>query len=304
MLDTGKYYPPKRIDDPAFADDPVGELTAIYNHRCGFMDDPMLCAKNLAYAARQHGAEFRFRSEVVAIDRTPGGEAVAGVTLAYGRSILAPVVVNVGGPHSGIINRLAGVTDDMTIGHRPLRQEVFAAAVPVGLRLEDGAPFVSDLDVGQYFRPQPGGTMLIGGAEPDCDELHWVDDPDTNSEFPTVEVLETYMMRFARRVPEFGVPSQPTGLAALYDASDDWVPIYDRSSLHGYFMACGIERQPVQERADRRPVHARHHRSHDERPRPRRRPAPVPRRPHRRADRPRRLLPQAPTAHTSGTVMG
>lgn len=237
LLDCGKYYPPKRIDDPAFADDAVGELTAIYNAGCGFMDDPMLSAKNLAYAARQHGVEFRFRSEVVSIDRTPDGDAVAGITLASGEKIAAPIVVNVGGPHSGIINRLAGAADDMTIGHRPLRQEVFAAPVPVGLRLEDGAPFVSDLDVGQYFRPQPGGMMMIGGAEPECDELHWVDDPDTNSEFPTVEVWETCMMRFARRVPEFGVPSQPTGLAALYDASDDWVPIYDRSSLHGFFMA-------------------------------------------------------------------
>lgn len=239
LLDVGKYHPPKRIDDPAFADDPVGELTAIYNKKCGFMDDPALSAKNLAYAARLHGAEFRFRAEVVSIDRTADGSAVAGVTLASGDVIEAPVVVNVGGPHSGIINRMAGVTGDMTITHRPLRQEVFAAPVPVGMRLEDGAPFVSDLDVGQYFRPQPGGMMLIGGAEPECDELHWVDDPDTNSEFPTVEVWETYMMRFARRVPEFGVPSQPTGLAALYDASEDWVPIYDRSSLHGFFMACG-----------------------------------------------------------------
>jgi glycine/D-amino acid oxidase-like deaminating enzyme len=239
QLDTGKYYPPKRIDDPAFADDAVGELTAIYNAQCGFMDDPMLAAKNLAHAARRHGAEFRFRSEVVSIDRTDDGDAVAGVTLADGSRIEAPVVVNVGGPHSGIINRMAGVTGDMTIGHRPLRQEVFAAPVPVGLRLEDGAPFVSDLDVGQYFRPQPGGMMLIGGAEPECDELHWVDDPDTNSEFPTVEVWETYMMRFARRVPDFGIPNSPTGLAALYDASDDWVPIYDRSNLHGFFMACG-----------------------------------------------------------------
>ncbi len=239
LLDTGKYHPPKRIDDPAFADDPVGELTAIYNTRCGFMDDPALSAKNLAHAARLHGADFRFRAEVVSIDRTADGSAVAGVTLASGDVIEAPVVVNVGGPHSGIINRMAGVTDDMTITHRPLRQEVFAAPVPVGMRLEDGAPFVSDLDVGQYFRPQPGGMMLIGGAEPECDELHWVDDPDTNSEFPTVEVWETYMMRFARRVPEFGVPSQPTGLAALYDASEDWVPIYDRSQLHGFFMACG-----------------------------------------------------------------
>ena len=47
------------------------------------------------------------------------------------------------------------------------------------------------------------------------------------------------MLRFARRVPEFGMPSQPVGLAALYDTTDDWVPIYDKSSLHGYFMACG-----------------------------------------------------------------
>ena len=239
MFDTGKYHPPKRIDDPAFADDATGELTAIYNKKCGFMDDPALSAKNLAFAARQHGAAFRFRAEVVSIDRTADGAAAAGVTLASGESIGAPVVINVGGPHSGIINRLAGVTDDMTISHRPLRQEVFAAPVPPGMRLEDGIPFVSDLDVGQYFRPQPGGIMMIGGAEPECDDLHWVDDPDTNSEFPTVEVWETYMMRFARRVPEFGVPNQPTGLAALYDASEDWVPIYDRSSLHGYFMACG-----------------------------------------------------------------
>lgn len=46
------------------------------------------------------------------------------------------------------------------------------------------------------------------------------------------------MMRLARRVPEFGVPHRPTGLAALYDVADDWVPIYDRSDLPGYFMAC------------------------------------------------------------------
>ena len=47
------------------------------------------------------------------------------------------------------------------------------------------------------------------------------------------------MLRLARRLPEFGVPPKPVGLAALYDASDDWVPIYDRSSLDGFYMACG-----------------------------------------------------------------
>lgn len=241
-LDAGSYYPPKRIDDPAFADDAVGELSALFNPNSGFIDDPMLAAKNLAHAARHHGADFRFRAEVVSIDRASGdrpGASVTGVTLASGESMSAPVVVNVGGPHSNLINRMAGVTDDMKIGHRALRQEVFAAPAPAGATLDDGAPLVADLDVGQYFRPQPGGQLLIGGTEPECDELHWVDDPDSNSEFPTVEVWETAMMRIARRLPEFGVPGRPTGLASLYDASDDWVPIYDRSSLHGYFMACG-----------------------------------------------------------------
>lgn len=238
-LDTGKYYPPKRIDDPAFADDATGRLSAIYQADSGFIDDPMLAARNLAFAARRHGAEFSFRSEVISIDRAVGGDAVAGVTLADGSRIVAPVVINVGGPHASIINRIAGVTDDMTISHRALRQEVFTAPAPAGASLADGAPLVADLDVGQYFRPQPGGTLLVGGTEPECDTLHWVDDPDASSPHTTVEVWETTMMRIARRLPEFGMPTQPSGIAALYDASDDWVPIYDRSNLHGYFMACG-----------------------------------------------------------------
>ena len=32
-LDVGRYYPPKRVDDPAFADDATAELTAFYNAR-------------------------------------------------------------------------------------------------------------------------------------------------------------------------------------------------------------------------------------------------------------------------------
>jgi sarcosine oxidase subunit beta len=236
-LDTGKYYPPKSTDHPAFGDDATEQLSAIYSHMSGFIDDPTLAARNLAFAARHHGAEFRFRTKVVSIDRTDG--AVTGVRLDDGSAVAAPVVVNVAGPHSSIVNRLAGVTGDMNIEHRALRQEVFTAPAPAGATLDDGAPLVADLDIGQYFRPQPGGTLLVGGTEPECDELHWVDDPDANSEHPTVEVWETSMMRLARRIPDFGMPSRPSGIAALYDASDDWVPIYDRSSLHGFFMACG-----------------------------------------------------------------
>jgi sarcosine oxidase subunit beta len=236
-LDIGRYYPPKRIDDPAFADDADGELTAFYQPDSGYIDDPLLAAHNVYVAARHHGAEFRFRRAVVAIDQHGG--RVSGVTLDGGERLTAPVVVNVGGPHSAMINRMAGVESDMRIGHRPLRQEVFAVPAPKGFALDEGGPVVADLDLGQYFRPQAGGTLLLGGTEPECDVLEWVEDPDHFDEHPTVECWETYMLRLARRLPELGVPISPTGLAALYDASDDWVPIYDRSSLPGFYMACG-----------------------------------------------------------------
>lgn len=236
-LDVGRFFPPKLAADPEFAAPANGALGGLLSPSAGFVDDPRLAAANLADAARRHGARFRFGAEVAAIDRHDG--RVTGVTLAAGEGIAADVVVNAAGPHSAGVNRLAGVTDDMTISHRALRQEVFTVPAPAGTRLEEGGPFVADLDLGQYFRPQPGGTILIGGTEAECDGLHWVDDPDASSDHPTVEVWETAMWRFARRVPSFGVPHAPVGLAALYDVTDDWVPLYDRSSLEGFFMACG-----------------------------------------------------------------
>jgi glycine/D-amino acid oxidase-like deaminating enzyme len=235
-LDPGSFFPPRPVDDPTFGDDATGPLTAFLEHTSGYIDDPMLAAHNLAHAAGHHGARFHFGQTVIGVRRVGG--RVAGVELAGGGSIVAPVVVNVGGPHSARLNELAGVTADMRIGHRPLRQEAFVVPAPPGLRLEDGAPFVADLDVGQYFRPQAGGTLLVGGTEAECDELEWITDPDRFDEVPSVRGWERSMLRLARRVPSFGVPARPVGLAALYDVADDWVPIYDRSALDGWFMAC------------------------------------------------------------------
>ena len=290
-LDVGQYWPPKRIDDPAFSEDAASELTAFYEDVSGYIDDPMLAAHNLAHAARHHGAEFRFRRTVTGIGRTGG--RVSGVDLDGGETLAAPVVINVAGPHSHVVNEMAGVTGDMKIGHRPLRQEVYAVPAPEGFRLDDGGPVVADLDIGQYFRPQAGGTLLVGGTEPECDELEWVDDPDDFGEQPTVERWETSMFRLARRLPTFGVPSRPVGLAALYDASDDWVPIYDRSSLDGFFMACGTSGNQFKNAPLAGPVHPRPRRRRRGRDRPRRRAGAVHRPDDRPDDQPRRLLPPA-----------
>jgi len=122
---------------------------------------------------------------------------------------------------------------------RPLRQEVHVVPAPPGFSVDEPSPFVSDGDLGIYFRPAPGGLVLLGGMEPECDPLEWVDDPDAFDANPTARVYETYTTRLARRMPELRVPSRPSGIAGLYDVTGDWIPIYDRTSLDGYYVAIG-----------------------------------------------------------------
>jgi sarcosine oxidase subunit beta len=236
-LDIGDYWPPRRVDDPSFAAEAHGELGGYYTPTAGFIDDPMLAANNFMNAAQRNGATLRLNSRVCEIHQRGG--RVVGVALTSGERIDADVVVNVAGPASSAVNRLAGVADEMRIGHRPLRQEVSVAKSPPGFGLDDGGTIVTDMNIGTYFRPHCACTLLVGGTEAECDELQWVEDPWTYNELPTVEGFETNMWRAARRLPSLGIPNRPVGLAALYDASDDWVPIYDCSGLEGYYMACG-----------------------------------------------------------------
>jgi len=236
-FETGKFYPPKSIEDPAFADDPYDQLWALFDPLSGFMDDPMLAAHNMAHAAKAHGAEFRFHTEVVEVLQD-GGRA-SGVVLKNGERIESQYVINAAGPHAAKVNKMAGVFDEMKVKHQPLRQEVFSPPAPKGFRLEDDAPIVADLDLGQYFRPHMGDLLNVGTTEPACDPLHFIDDADNWNDNTTPEFAERVMLRLARRLPDFGIPLKTLGIGALYDVSDDWIPIYDKSSLPGFFMACG-----------------------------------------------------------------
>ena len=239
-LDTGSYFPPTAVSDPSFGHPATGSLSAVFDPNAGYIDDPLRATGNIAHAARRYGAEFVFHRRAVSIELEgqPHRPTIRRVHLDDGSAVTSPVVVNAAGPHSAEVNRLVDVQREMNIGHWPLRQEVFVAPSPGSFSLVAGAPIVVDLDLGQYFRPQPGGTLLAGGTEAACDPLEWIDDADRFNEHPTVERFETSMLRVAKRMPEFGVPNSPVGLAALYDVSDDWLPIYDRSCLNGWFMAC------------------------------------------------------------------
>jgi sarcosine oxidase subunit beta len=237
LLDPGRYHPPKRIDDEAFWADATGEVTGVWTPDSGFIDDPQLAAHNLMAAAQQLGAQLRVRAEVVTVDRAAG--RVAGVTLADGTRLVAPVVVNAAGPHSGAINTLADVLGDFNVGTRPMRQEVHHVAAPQGYGVGAPGPLVADLDLGTYFRGTPGDGLLVGGTEPECDPLEWIDDPDAANVHPTVPRFTAQVTRAARRMPGLEIPHRPRGVAGVYDAASDWTPIYDRTSAPGFYVAMG-----------------------------------------------------------------
>ena len=175
-LDHGMYGPPKRPEDPAFWADAEESITgAIYTPNGGYVSDPQLSCHNLQRGAEALGATFRFTAEVVSVDRS--AERVTGVTLAGGERLEAPVVVNVAGPHSAVINKMAGVFDEMNIKTAALRHEVHHVPSPAGMDFEAEGVVGADDDVGFYFRPEVGNHVLLGSVDAPCDPREFVD-PD------------------------------------------------------------------------------------------------------------------------------
>jgi len=237
IYDLRKHFPPKRPEDAGFGEPTGGSIEgAVYWPDAGYVTDPALSAQNVAEAAKQHGSRFRMGATVAEI-LTEGGR-VKGVRLASGEEVHAPVVVNVAGPASSLINRMAGVTGDMTIETRPLRQEVTHVPAPEGFDFDRFGMVTSDSDIAVYARPEHGNHILIGSEDPPCDTLEWTED-DIHYDRNFTEQWKVQAMRYGQRVPSLGIPSKMRGVVDLYDASTDWIPIYDKSSLPGFYMACG-----------------------------------------------------------------
>ena len=219
-LDPTRHYPPAPVDSPDFWAEPDGdELSGIWMPDAGFVDDPRLAAQNLMDAARRHGARFRFKSDVVAVHKGDG--RVTGVELADGTHVSVPVLVNASGPHSSIVNAMAGALDDFAVHTRPLRQEVH----------EVPAPLATPARVQVRLSPIRPGHLLQGHAERTAHHrryragvrpLQWVDDPDAVDMRVTREVYEAQLYRAARRLPGLTVPGTPLGITGIYDVSDDW----------------------------------------------------------------------------------
>ena len=208
---------------------------AVFFPSGGYVSDPQLSAHNVQVAAEAVGVEFRFNTAVTEIQTQ--NNQITGVQLNQNEQIKVGIVVNVAGPHSSIINEMAGVTNDMKITTRALRHEVAHVPAPAGFDFEHDGCVVSDNDIGAYLRPEIGNHILIGSEDPDCDKQQWVDPDNFDRNFSSH--WNTLAMRAAQRVTEMAIPSRAKGVVELYDVTEDWIPIYDKSTVKGYYMACG-----------------------------------------------------------------
>lgn len=238
FLDARSYYPPRRPDDEHFGETSGKTLTgAIYFPAGGYINDPQLSVHNVQRAAEANGATFRFNAEVTEIRRD--NDHVVGVTLADGEEIDAPVVVNAAGPYSFVINRLAGIEELMKIKTRALRHEVHYVPQPKSFDKGYHGMVISDDDIAGYSRPETGNLILVGSQDPECDPQEWIEDPDNYNQQITDEQWNAQVFRHAQRIPSLPVAGQAKGIVDLYDVADDWIPIYDRSDLDGFYVAIG-----------------------------------------------------------------
>jgi glycine/D-amino acid oxidase-like deaminating enzyme len=234
--DLKTFWPARRLEDPQFGEASGGALDGgVFFPTAGYISDPQLATHNIQRAAEAAGGTFLFNRRVVEIPVTDG--RVQGVVLDDGTRLTAPVVVNVAGPHSARVNAMAGADRDMRITTQPLRQEVVHVKAPDGLDFDKSGIVISDSDIACYIRPETGNHILVGSEDPECDPREVVDPDDYVRDL--TEQARTQALRYAQRLPSLKVAPSPKGVVDLYDVTEDWIPIYDRSCVDGFYMAIG-----------------------------------------------------------------
>ncbi len=224
------FAPPRRLEQAEFGQSNGQRISkGIWLAACGHVNDPQLAAHNLYHAAQAAGGDFMFNTRVAEITRGKG--LVSGIVLHNGEKISTAIVINAAGPHSNQINQMAGITDIKT---QAQRHEVAYLKSPEPGVSQQG--FLVDLDTGIYQRGD-GADVLIGSADPPCDPAD-VANPD-NYNAGLTEQWTQQVYRAALRFPDLAIENSARGTVGLYDVSMDWIPIYDRTDLDGYFVAIG-----------------------------------------------------------------
>ena len=238
FLEISSHHPTTSPEAPSFFE-PTGRRIggAFFEKDGGYVVYPGLATQNLRSAAERDGVTFLLKREVVAIQKEG---ARFRLEFKEGEPLESDVVVNAGGPHSSILNRMAGV--DLPLETRALRREVHQMHNPLfdEESQQNPLPVIGDLDSGVYTRPEARGrALIVGTTDPECDEFEWVGDPDDYDETVTEPYRQRQCLRLMKRIPELQL-GPARGVASLYDVTvEDWYPIADKTDLPGYYVCIG-----------------------------------------------------------------
>ncbi len=110
---------------------------------------------------------------------------------------------------------------------------------PAGYNDGGAGPCLADLDLGVYLRGTPGDGLLVGGPSRIATRCSGSTTQTPVTPTRPRRCSRRRSTRAARRLPGLGVPGRPTGVAGVYDVTEDWTPIYDGTEREGFYVAIG-----------------------------------------------------------------
>lgn len=225
-----------RAPDPEHGEehDCVDAGLAFFEPDGGYMD-PVSAAQDLVEACRGAGVDLRFRSPVAGVI-TRGGR-MAGVTLAGGDELAAPLLVNTAGPWCRELYTAAGL--DLPWDLAPVRIQVLHRDRPA--TLSGHIPVTVDMPGGIYFRTQNRGQQLIVSSVREEDEREVVANPDDYLRVPDTVFEQQKLHLLHHRLPGLPYRGSVTGYCGLYTMNrDDVHPVLGPTALDGFWVANGF----------------------------------------------------------------
>jgi sarcosine oxidase subunit beta len=190
--------------------------------------DPHVTANAMVSKAVQLGAESHIHTPATGIMR-PGG-AVSVVSTPKG-DIETEVVVNAAGPWASEVGGWLGLDLPLEIS----REQDIVVKVPEG-----AAPItraVSNMVDRTYFRPEPGGRLLVGTGHPKPNDPA---EPDNYNRDADPEFISETSRLLAHRFPYLAEAELTASWAGLYTITPDWSMIVDAApGLDGVYLAVG-----------------------------------------------------------------
>jgi len=185
-------------------------VAAAHEHESGFAD-PYLVASSYAQLTQELGVEVRTNTPVTDVTVLDG--AVTGVSTPDG-DVELDYLINAGGPSADVVAAMAGY--DLELERHEAKIAVLTASEPYGTDL----PVLSDLGLGLYAKPEPGGEFIIGGMERNDEDRTLNDETDLRG--VTHEDLNQVLDFLEYRMPNYVDAEIVQSWSGLIAASRDW----------------------------------------------------------------------------------